>query len=243
MADRDVILVTDRLTRTVAGPDGPRAIVEDLSYTFSEGRFYTVVGPSGAGKTSLLRLLNRLDEPTGGAVYFRGRDYRSISPCALRRRIGYLFQTPYLFPGTVRDNLRYARADISDHQAFRCLRAAALPEEYLERPVDRLSLGEQQRVALARLLVLEPAVLLLDEPTSSLDPTATETIERLVRSLVTDHALTVIMVTHQPEQALRLGGETLLLVRGRLVESGPAEQVLRHPSTDEGRRYRDRELV
>ena len=113
----------------------------------------------------------------------------------------------------------------------------------LDLPVDNLSVGEMQRVALARLLASEPEVALLDEPTSALDPGNTDAVEKLIRDIVDKRGLTVVMVSHDPEQVLRMKGEALLMVAGKLVESGPCEQVVNEPQTKLGRQYRDRELI
>ena len=235
-------LLLRNLSRAVSANGKTKTIVDNISYTFECGDVYTIVGPSGAGKSSLLRLLNRLDEPTGGEVLFDGADYRTFTTGTLRRRIGYLFQTPYMFPETISDNLRYAVADISDDRIRFILSQVGMKDTPLDESVDNLSGGEKQRVALARLMATDPSVLLLDEPTSSLDPTATREIENLIRKIAAQRCFTVILVTHEPQQALRMGGQTLLLVKGKLIESGPTEQVLNNPTSDEGRRYRDKEL-
>jgi putative ABC transport system ATP-binding protein len=112
----------------------------------------------------------------------------------------------------------------------------------IDRDVETLSIGEKQRVALARLLATNPEVVLLDEPTSALDPSYTESIENLVKTIVRQMSLTVIMVTHNPQQALRIGGETILMVAGRLVESGPCERVIKDPQTEEGYLYKAKRL-
>lgn len=231
------------LSRTIQANGKQKAIVNDVSFSFTCGTIYSIVGPSGAGKSSLLRLLNRLDEPNAGEVIFNGADYRSYSPNDLRRHIGYLFQSPYMFPGTVAENVRYAAEEIDDNRVAELLEQVGLSADMATSEVDTLSGGEKQRVALARLLATKPSVILLDEPTSSLDPTATRGIEKLVRTIAQDRCLIVIIVTHEPQQALRLEGETLLLVKGRLIEHGPSGQVINDPKTDEGRRYKDRELT
>ena len=123
-----------------------------------------------------------------------------------------------------------------------CLDQAYLPVEFLDRKAEKLSVGEKQRVALARLLLSDPEVILLDEPTSALDPAATKSIEKLITNVASGRKVTVITVTHDPQQALRLGGEGLLMFRGRLIESGTVEQIVNDPQSDEGRRYKDQEL-
>jgi len=238
VSDNGVILELRRVVRRVEA----KTIIDDLSAQFRKGRIYSVIGPSGAGKSSLLRLVNRLDEIGSGEIRFHGLDIRELPPTRLRCRIGYLFQTPYLFPGTVRDNFFSAACARTEETAARLADLVQLEAALIDADTEPLSLGQKQRVALGRLLATEPEIALLDEPTSALDPTITEAIERTVMDIVRRTGLTVIWVTHHPDQALRLGGETLLLVQGRLVESGPSDEVINRPQTDLGRRYRAREL-
>ena len=237
------ILEARHLSREV-GPSGNRkAIVSDFTYSFLEGNIYAILGPSGAGKSSLLRLFNRLDEPTSGEIILKGKNYRLYSPCKLRRSTGYLFQTPYLFPGSVEENLLFANSALDSRQIDQLLAMASLKPEIKIQNTHKLSVGEMQRVALARLLATKPTVILLDEPTSALDPTYTEMIETAIRQIVARQKLTAIIVSHHPQQALRMGGEALLIVSGRLVEHGPAKVLVENPKTEMGRRYRDRGLA
>lgn len=237
MSNSSIIIEARRLSRSVLDRGKTREIVSDVSFAFRAGELYTVLGESGAGKSSLLRLLNRLDEPDSGTVVFDGKDYREYAPCGLRLQVGFLFETPYLFPLTVADNLLYADPELTPSQCERLLEQSGLPADYYDKEVITLSSGERQRVAIARLLATNPKVLLLDEPTSRLDPRGTDLIERLVLSLVDKAGLCVIMVTHFLEQAVRLGGQSLLMSGGRIVESGPSAHILRNPSSDEGRAY------
>lgn len=236
------ILETVGLSRSVRDGSNIKIILDGFSFSFEKGRIYTTIGPSGAGKSSLLRLLNRLDEPTDGEILFGGKNIREYSPCPLRCLIGYLFQAPYLFPETVRDNFLYADSKLPSGIVERLAEQVQIPSSMIDRDVETLSIGEKQRVALARLLATNPEVVLLDEPTSALDPSYTESIENLVKAIVRQMSLTVIMVTHNPEQALRIGGETILMVAGRLVESGPCERVIKDPQTEEGHLYKAKRL-
>lgn len=236
------VVETRELTRVVGTEDGDRRIVDCFSYRFEAGRMHNVIGPSGAGKSSLLRLLNRLDEPTSGDVLLDGKPAREYNPCDLRLKVGFLFQTPHLFDGTVRDNLTYVDKRLEVDRMKACLDKAYLPVEMLDRKAEKLSVGEKQRVALARLLLSDPEVILLDEPTSALDPAATKSIERLIKDVASGRKATVVTVTHDPQQAVRLGGEGLLMFRGRLIESGSVEQIVNDPQSDEGRRYKAQEL-
>ena len=178
-----------------------------------------VAGPSGAGKSSLLRLCNRLEVATAGRVMFRGDDVADLEPRHLRRRVGMVFQRPTPFAGTVRENLRVARPDLSDVDAADALERAELDPTFLDRPAHELSGGEGQRLCLARTLVTGPEVLLMDEPTSSLDRQATHEIERLARRFA-DGGVPVLWVTHDLAQMRRLADRVLVLVGGRIAHDG-----------------------
>lgn len=177
----------------VDGDDGP--IVAGFDARIPAEGITVLVGPSGAGKTTLLRLLNRLDDPDAGSVLFDGRDVRDYDVRELRRRVQYVAQVPVTFPGTVADNVGPRWEAL--------LARVGLPVELGSREADRLSVGEAQRLCLARSLARDPEVLVLDEPTSALDGTAKAGVERLVRSLA-DDGMTVVLVTHDPDQAGRL---------------------------------------
>ncbi len=242
MSDSTPILQAHNLTREIETESGRLTTVDDFTFDFERGRIYTILGPSGAGKSSLLRLLNRLDEPTSGRILFDGDDQKGISPCCLRKSIGYLFQTPHLFPETVADNLRFANDKIESDAIDELLALASIKPEIRDKKVDGLSVGERQRVTLARLLATDPKVILLDEPTSALDPTFTEQIEKAIRNTVAERGITALMVSHNPEQAVRMNGDGLLLVSGKLIEHGPVRELVENPQTEDGRKYRDREL-
>lgn len=232
------IIRTNNLSRKI----GDNTIIDNFTFNFESHQIYNILGPSGAGKTSLLRLLNRLDEPTGGNILFHDKDQCEYTPSEIRQRIGYLFQTPYLFPETVRENLLYANDKLSEPEMMKLIEMVHLLRNFLDLKVDNLSIGEQQRIALARLLALNPDILLLDEPTSALDPTATEVIENLIKEIVSQKEFTVIFVTHNPEQALRMGGQALFLVKGKLIETGTTEKIVNDPQTELGKLYKDRKL-
>ncbi len=219
------ILRAEHLGRVVDG----KALVDDVSFELYKGPVLAISGPSGAGKSSLLRLLNRLDEPTSGTVYLKGIDYRSIPPRELRRRIGMVTQRPYLFPGTVEQNLRYGpaqRGEVLSQKVLEDLLLRVGLAGYGERNVANLSGGEAQRVSLARALANSPEVLLLDEPTSALDDPAKLEVEALLENIMHGQGLTCIVVTHDFAQAVRLADRALLLVAGRVVRSGPVTEVL-----------------
>jgi putative ABC transport system ATP-binding protein len=224
----EVLLETRGLSRRI----GQRILVDDISVGISVGEILAVVGPSGAGKSSFLRLLNRLDEPSAGVVLVKGEDYRSIRPQQLRRRIGMVLQTAYLFPGTVAENIafgpRQRREEIAPSQISALLERVGLPGFDI-RDVAHLSGGEAQRVALARTLANDPEALLLDEPTSALDEASVHEIEALVLGLVRERRMACVIVTHNPAQAVRLAERTMLIEAGKLVAIGPSREIVHDP--------------
>ena len=220
-----VVLRTEHLGRTIHD----KILVQDANFEVRHGEVLAITGPSGSGKTSLLRLLNRLDEPTTGTVFVDGIDYRTIEARELRRKLGMVTQRPYLFPGTVAENLRFGpaqRGQTLPPEAIEELLAQVGLKGYAGRDVANLSGGEAQRVSVARTLANSPLVLLLDEPTSALDDAAKLEVESTIQKVVRDQGLTCVMVTHDLAQASRLAGRALLLEGGRIVRAGPVEEVL-----------------
>jgi len=222
----EAVLRTDHLGRRAAEV----WIVRDISLAVHRGELLGIVGPSGSGKSSLLRLLNRLDEPTSGTVYLEEQDYRNIPPRELRRRVGMVTQRPFLFPGNVASNLRFGPAQrreaLADDEIGRLLERVGLPG-FGGRNIANLSGGEQQRVSLARALANRPEILLLDEPTAALDEQAKVGVENLIRSLVDSGEQTFVLVTHDREQARRVCDRVAMMEQGGLVQIGSSREVLR----------------
>jgi putative ABC transport system ATP-binding protein len=220
-----IVLRTDHLCRAVSG----RRLVDDVSVQVRCGEILAVVGPSGSGKSSFLRLLNRLDEPTSGTVFLDGVDYRQIAPGELRRRVGMVTQRAFLFPGSVCDNLsfgpRQRGAELPQDLAQELLARVGLAG-YLARDVAHLSGGEAQRISIARALANAPTVLLLDEPTSALDEAAKSGVESLLHDIIRERALTCVMVTHDTAQAARLATSVLTLEHGSVIKAGTVNEVL-----------------
>ncbi len=216
---------TENLTRI----DDGKVIVEGVNLRVNEGEVLMIVGPSGSGKSSLLRLINRLDEPTSGTVYLDGVDYRTLPPLELRRRVGMMMQTAFLFPETVADNIRFGPRqrgiELSDEDVERLLARVGL-SGFASRDISRLSGGEAQRVALARVLANDPEVILLDEPTSALDQEAKEAVEGVLQEVIREECLTCIWVTHDLHQALRMADRVGIMEAGHLVRMGTPEEVL-----------------
>jgi putative ABC transport system ATP-binding protein len=206
-------------------------ILDGVDLEFPQRRLTALVGPSGAGKTSLLRLLNRLDEPTGGMIEYRGQPLHELPVRQLRRRVGFVFQAPVMFAGTVRDNLREAVAlaghpvDDLESAMYEAMALAELEAELLDRDGDRLSLGQKQRANLARALMCGPEALLMDEPTSALDPETADRLMDTVRRMSAERALTIVMVTHRLAEAQRVSDLTVVLEAGRVLTVGPTPEV------------------
>lgn len=222
---------------------GGSRILHDLTLDVPCTAITALVGPSGAGKTSLLRLFNRLDDPTAGEVRFEGRPLTSYPVGTLRRRVGFVFQRPVMFPGTVADNLRVATELAPETETTaplpmeRVLAAVELSADYAGREAGRLSGGEQQRVGLARAIMTRPEVLLLDEPTAALDPEIADRLLATIARLPAEHGVSVVMVTHRLAEAREISTWTIMLERGRLVEAGPTAQLFAAASTKRARAY------
>ncbi|MGN6216821.1 MAG: ABC transporter ATP-binding protein [Solirubrobacterales bacterium] len=212
--------------REVGLERGGKTVLDGLSAGIPAGAT-AIVGPSGAGKSTLLRLLNRLADPDRGEIAYRDRPLASYEPLALRREVSLVPQLPALLEGTVESNLRYA-AELAGEplEPERTLALAGLDPSFAERDVAKLSVGEQQRAMLGRALAQRPSVLLLDEPTSALDHAARDKIEAALAELRRELEISVVLVSHDPEQARRLSDWVLRLEGGRLAGCGPLAEVL-----------------
>jgi len=231
---------------------GSTTILEEASFTVMPTGVHGLIGPSGAGKSTLLRCLNRLTDlddglKVSGDVRFQGESIfrRGIDVDGLRARIAMIFQQPVVFPGSIRDNvvfgarrvLRLSKAELAA-TTERALRQAALWDEVKDRlrsSAETLSVGQQQRLCLARGLALDPAVILMDEPTSALDPKSTEAIEQLILELKEDRA--IVLVTHDTQQARRLTDwlECVCVIdgAGRIVDSACCDAMFDSPKCRE----------
>lgn len=210
---------------------GEKKILEDLNLTFPSRAISILWGPSGAGKSTLLRLLNRLQDPSSGEIYLDHREIKLWPVIELRQQVGMISQLPYLFPGTVLDNLSYGPKLRGLKEDFKArgrelLIMVGLEEELLTRPAEQLSVGQKQRVNIARTLALGPKVLLLDEPTSALDEKASRQVLSLLVELREKLGLTLIMVTHSKEQAREIADHVVMLRDGRLEAQGGRELLL-----------------
>ncbi|KAF7154053.1 hypothetical protein RHSIM_Rhsim01G0002800 [Rhododendron simsii] len=212
-----------------------RPILKGINAEIPKGMVVGIIGPSGSGKSTLLRALNRLWEPPPHTVFMDGRDICSLDVLSLRRKVGMLFQLPAIFEGTVADNVRYGPQlrgkKLADNEVHKLLTLADLDSSFFNKNGRELSVGQAQRVALARTLANDPEVLLLDEPTSALDPISTQNIEDVLVKLTKNRGMTVVMVSHSIKQIQRIADLVCLLVDGEIVEVLKPNQLshAKHP--------------
>jgi putative ABC transport system ATP-binding protein len=203
-----------------------KLVLRDLTARLPVGAS-SIVGPSGSGKSTLLRLLNRLADPDSGTVVYEGQDVRERDPLELRREVCLVPQLPALIDGTVHDNIAYGpRLAGHSFDARSCLELAGLDPAFEDRDAAKLSVGEQQRVMLARALALDPRVLLLDEPTSALDQAARDAVESTLLGLRARTSISTVVVTHDLDQAKRLANYVIRIEGGQVSAQGPAGEIL-----------------
>ncbi len=213
------MLALEGVWKSVPGLEAP--ILRDCSYTFQPNRIYAIQGESGVGKTTLLKTINNLLPIDQGTITLADVDIESLPPDKLRRRIRLQFQKPAFIGATVRADLAWAAQfnDGLDADSLPYLEQVQLGRDLIDRSVDSLSLGQQQRVCLARTLAARPEVLLLDEPTSALDDDNANRVLDLVKEISRDRQLLTIMVTHRRSHAKRIGQTVLELTAGVLQEA------------------------
>lgn len=221
-----------------------QTVLQQVTLSVASGEVLAVVGPSGSGKSTLLRLFNRLLEPDRGQILLAGENIRSIAPPTLRARVPLVSQKPFLFQGTVRDNLQLSaklrqaeRPALDSPAAQEILDLCQVEKGWLVRDARKLSLGQQQRICLARAMFGPCQALLLDEPTSALDRPTADLMARTFRRLADQKKLALILVTHDLRLTEHCSDRVVLLLDGAVVEEGDAAQLLRHPVTPEARMF------
>ncbi len=223
MAMTDAHIEMRDVYRSVArNPGKDKALTEILrgvNLSVSRGELLTIMGPSGAGKSTLLRLINRLIEADSGTILVDSMNIKEFDPRELRRRVGMVFQIPVVFRGSVRDNIAFGKKLWNtDADVDALVAEAGLPPELMAADAANLSVGEKQRVCIARALANKPEVLLLDEPTSALDKASAEKVENLLLRLQAEHGLTMLWVTHDRAQSKRISKHNYALEEGTLRE-------------------------
>jgi osmoprotectant transport system ATP-binding protein len=211
-----------------------------LSLTIEEGEFVVVIGPSGSGKSTMLKMVNRMVEHDRGRILFAGDEIRRFEPEVLRLRMGYAIQSIGLFPhwtveqniATVPELLGWPRPRVRDRVTELMELLHLAPEAFRRRYPDQLSGGQQQRVGVARALAGDPAILLMDEPFGSLDPVTRDSLQEEIARIHKSSRKTILFVTHDIDEALRLATRIVLLDHGRIVQSGTAREILAKPATE-----------
>lgn len=218
---------------------GGAPVIDRLSFRIDAGEFFVLIGPSGCGKSTTLKLMNRLLERSSGAIRFADEDIASMPPEQLRRRMGYAIQSIGLFPhwtiaqniATVPRLLGWSRARIRE-RVGELLRLFRLDDDWLGRYPQQLSGGQQQRVGVARALAADPEVLLMDEPFGALDPITRDVLQEEIARIHRATQKTIVFVTHDIQEALRLASRIAVMDRGRLVQLGTPRELLQTPACD-----------
>jgi osmoprotectant transport system ATP-binding protein len=230
------VITLDHVTKHYAGTSA--AAVDDLSLEIPEGMTVALIGPSGCGKTTTMRMINRLVDPTKGRIFVNGEDVTQVDPILLRRHIGYVIQQVGLFPHmTIGQNiaavpklLGWDRPRIAKRTEELLHLVGLDPAEMLERYPRQLSGGQRQRVGVARALAADPPVLLMDEPFGALDPIARTRLQAEFRQILKRVRKTVVLVTHDLDEATRLGDRIAIMKSGKIVQYDTPDAVLSHPA-------------
>ena len=219
--------------------------VSEFTLSIAEGELLAIIGPSGCGKTTVLKMLNRLVEPTSGRILLNGEDIRTLDPIALRRNMGYVIQQVGLFPHmnileniTVVPDILGWPLEKQRTRAYELLELIDMnPSEFARRYPYQLSGGQQQRIGVLRALAADPAVILMDEPFGAVDPLTRTKLQQELKTLQTRLHKTILLVTHDIDEAFRLADRVLLMQGGRIVQLGRAAELLDHPATPFVREY------
>ncbi|MCE4966718.1 osmoprotectant [Staphylococcus chromogenes] len=218
---------------------GSKKAVDNMNIEIQQGEFVAFIGTSGSGKTTALRMINRMIEATEGQIMINGKDVRQMNPVQLRRSIGYVIQQIGLMPHmTVRENivlvpklLKWSQ-EKKDAKARELIKLVDLPEEYLDRYPSELSGGQQQRIGVIRALAAEQDIILMDEPFGALDPITRDTLQDLVKKLQQKLGKTFIFVTHDMDEAIKLADKICIMSYGKVIQYDTPDNILRHPAND-----------
>ena len=220
-------------------PKMKNAAVKHISFKIEKGDFCCLIGTSGSGKTTIMRMINRMNSVTKGEVLVNGKNVKSFNPVNLRRHIGYVIQNNGLMPHmTIRENiilvpklLKWPKEKLTG-EAQKLIKMAELPESYLDRYPTELSGGQQQRIGVVRALAADQNLILMDEPFGALDPITRESLQNLVQNLQVRLGKTIVFVTHDMDEALKLATKVVVLHDGQLIQVGTPDQILHQPAND-----------
>ncbi|MEB7722542.1 betaine/proline/choline family ABC transporter ATP-binding protein [Staphylococcus equorum] len=218
---------------------GGKKAVDNISLDIESGDFIAFIGTSGSGKTTALRMINRMIEATEGQITINGKDVRKMNPVELRRKIGYVIQQIGLMPHmTIRENivlvpklLKWSQ-EKKERKAKELIKLVDLPEEFLDRYPSQLSGGQQQRIGVVRALAAEQDVILMDEPFGALDPITRDTLQDLVKELQQKLGKTFVFVTHDMDEAIKLADKICIMSEGQVIQFDTPDNILRHPAND-----------
>lgn len=218
---------------------GGKIAVEDVNVSFEKGEFICFIGTSGSGKTTCMRMINRMNEPTEGKILIDGQDIQSLNPVELRRKIGYVIQSIGLMPHmTIRDNITLVQKllKVSDEErnktAEKMIDLVELPREMLDRYPSELSGGQQQRIGVVRALAADQDIILMDEPFGALDPITRDALQDLVKDLQERLGKTIVFVTHDMDEALKLANRIVIMSGGKVIQFGTPDEILRNPANE-----------
>lgn len=218
--------------------DGKKA-VNKLNMTIEKGEFIAFIGTSGSGKTTAMRMINRMIEPTSGSIVLNGKNIKDMNPVQLRRNIGYVIQQIGLLPHmTIRENitlvpklLKWSEED-KNKKAEELIQLVDLPVSYLDMYPSQLSGGQQQRIGVIRALAADQEIILMDEPFGALDPITRDTLQDLVKELQVKFNKTFIMVTHDMDEAIKLADRIVIMSHGEVIQIDTPNNILRNPAND-----------
>ena len=218
---------------------GGKMAVEDVNLSFEKGEFICFIGTSGSGKTTCMRMINRMNEPTKGKILIDNQDIQELNPVELRRKIGYVIQNIGLIPHmTIRENItlvqRLLKVDENtrNQTAEKMIDLVELPREMLDRYPSELSGGQQQRIGVVRALAADQDIILMDEPFGALDPITRDALQDLVKDLQERLGKTIVFVTHDMDEALKLANRIVIMSHGKVIQFDTPEAILHHPANE-----------
>ena len=218
---------------------GGKIAVDDVNLSFEKGEFICFIGTSGSGKTTTMRMVNRMTDPSKGKILIDGQDIQNINPVELRRQIGYVIQNIGLMPHmTIRENItlvpKLLKIPLEDRNktAEKMIDLVELPREMLDRYPHELSGGQQQRIGVVRALAADQDIILMDEPFGALDPITRDALQDLVKDLQERLGKTIVFVTHDMDEALKLASKIAIMSEGKVIQFDTPDNILRHPATE-----------